>query len=116
MAHHGYVLDQGNAADASIDADTAVIRARTGYGLFSDTDPAVAAYYLVTTPRGGPLENPQDPGSPVEPDLDHAPMWVVYARTDVLKDESHPSRGWVLGSVVVFVDATTGRAEQAITY
>ncbi len=43
-------------------------------------------------------------------------MWVVYARTAMLKDDSDPTLGTVTGTVVVFVDALTGKAREALTY
>lgn len=116
MARHGYVLTRGNADDASISVDAAIEQARQTFGLFQESDPSVAAYFLVSTPTGGHVKNDNDPNSTVEPDLDKTPMWVVYAQADMLKDENDPSLGWVRGTVVVLVDAITGRAEQAITF
>lgn len=75
----------------------------------------MVTFFLVTTPHGGRLKDTNSPDSDVEPGLNKTPMWVVYARADMLKDDNDPSLGSVRGTVVVFVDAATGQAEQAIT-
>ena len=116
MARHGYVLTNTAANDGVISGDAAIEQARQTFPLFQVSDPSVATYFLVSTPRGGRLKDVTNPDSDVKPDLDKTPMWVVYAQADMLKDDSDPSLGWVRGTVVVFVDATTGQAEQAITY
>ena len=116
MARHGYVLTKKAVADGAISGDAAIEQARQTFPLFQASDPSVATYFLVTTPRGGRLKDVNNPYSDVEPGLNKTPMWVVYAQADMLKDDNDPSLGWVRGTVVAFVDATTGQAEQAITY
>jgi hypothetical protein len=115
MARHGYVLDEGNPADARVTGDDAVRTARETYRLFTSEDPVATAYYLVTTPTNS--GSPAGQGSPsvIKP-LNRTPVWVVYAKAQMLKDERDPSQGWVEGTVIILVDALTGEPLQGIWF
>ena len=117
MRTNGYVLeDPGSTAPGATRAE-AIENARSFYGLFDSDDPVTAGFFKVTTPDAGPLESPGNPESKIiHPTLDKLPMWVVYARAEMPRDERNPELGLVTGTVVVFVDATNGKAQSAITY
>lgn len=111
------MLEDPGARSAAISPDEALRNAERTYALFGSGDPVATRLYLVTTPYGGELADPDDPDSPViRPTLDRTAMWVVYARAEMLKDDNKPERGFVTGTVVVFVDAASGEPQQAITY
>ncbi len=117
MARHGYLLEPATKQPGEVEPESSIESAREKYGLFTDEDPVSATLYRLTTPNEGPLANPQDPNSPVAiPKYQDTPVWVVYARADMLKDDHDPSLGMVTGTVVVFVDAMSGEAREAITY
>lgn len=117
MEQSGYVLENAEGHEPFVSSDEAISNARDFYRLFTAEDPVAADYFLVTTPTGGPLEDPNDPESGItKPRLDKTPMWVIYARAEMLKDERNPDRGTVTGTVVTFVFGDTGKPESAVTY
>ncbi|MFN8195774.1 MAG: hypothetical protein U0R80_16040 [Nocardioidaceae bacterium] len=117
MSGTGFVLEPASPEGWRIDGQQAVTAAIHGFHVFVSSDPVIATPFLVTTPDAGEVADPSDPDSLViKPELDHLPCWVVYARTRLLKDENQPDLGYVKGTAVVFVNANTGTAEQALTY
>lgn len=115
MAHENLVLEPPGDAKPVVSSDVAIDRAIAMYALFSRADPVVAGFYRVTMPLQGPLSDPDDPGSPVIPTYKDDPMWVIYARADMVKDETRPELGLVKGTVIVVV-TSRGEPIRAMTF
>lgn len=117
MSRHGYQIRDAKPDPGDVTSQDAIEKAQSKYPLFTTSDPVSAHYFLVSTPGAGPLESPDSATSSVtKPTYQDAHMWVVYARAEMLKDDSNPALGTVMGTVVVFVDATSGEPLEAITY
>ena len=63
MARHGCVVTTKDEIDGAISGDAAFEQARQTFPLFQAPDPTVATCFVVTTPRGGRLEDVNNPYS-----------------------------------------------------